>query len=98
MKHKSEKIARYIFLIFGVVAVVSVIAITVYMIIKGVPALFKIGIIEFLFGHEWAPSAKTPSFGISYIILSSIVGTFGAVILGVPIGLLTAVFLTEITC
>jgi len=97
MKQKSEKYAKIIFQIFGFAAVVSVIAITVYMFIKGAPALFKVGAVRLLFGNVWKPTAKVPMFGISYIILSSIVGTFGAVIIGVPIGLLTAVFLTEIT-
>lgn len=97
MKHKSEKIAKVIFQMLGFVAVLSVIAITIYMIIKGAPALFKVGAVRLLFGNVWKPTAKEPMFGISYIILSSIVGTFGAVIIGVPIGILTAVFLTEIT-
>lgn len=97
MKKKSEKIAKVIFMISGVVAIISIIAITTYMIIKGTPALFKIGVKDLIFGSVWKPTASEPSFGISYIILSSILGTGGAVFLGVPVGLLTAVFLTELT-
>ena len=97
MKKQSERIAKYIFMIFGCLAVVSVIAITLYMFLKGMPAVFKVGVPELLFGTVWKPTATEPSYGILYIILSSIIGTAGAVILGVPIGLLTAVFLTDLT-
>lgn len=97
MKKQSERIAKYIFMIFGCLAVVSVIAITLYMFLKGMPALFKVGVPELLFGTVWKPTAAEPSYGILYIILSSIIGTAGAVILGVPIGLFTAVFLTDLT-
>ena len=97
MKHKSEKIAGFIIMIFGFAAVISVIAITIYMFIKGLPALYEVGVFPLLFGKIWKPVAKEPSFGISYIILSSFFGTLGAVIIGVPVGLWTAVFLTEIT-
>lgn len=96
MKRKSEKIAYLIFLIFGFTAVISVIAITVYMFIKGMPAICKVGVSDLIFKTVWKPTASAPSYGIGYIILSSIVGTFGAVLAGVPVGLLTAVFLTEI--
>lgn len=87
MQKKTEKVAGYIFLAFGCIAVVSVIAITVYMILKGTPALVKVGVPELLFGTVWKPTAAEPHYGIFYIILSSIVGTFGAIILGVPIGI-----------
>ncbi len=97
MKHKSEMIAKWIFMIFGIVAVVSVIAITIFLMIKGLPAFFKVGIKDLLFGTVWTPTAEEPSFGISYIILSSVIGTLLAVAIGVVVGLLTAVFLTEIT-
>lgn len=97
MQKKTEKLAGYIFLIFGCIAVVSVLAITIFMFWKGTPALFEVGVPELLFGTVWKPSADQPSYGIFYIILSSIVGTFGSVLLGVPIGILTAVFLTDFT-
>ena len=61
-------------------------SITVYMIINGTPALFKVGIMEILFGTVWQPAAKDPSFGILYVILTSIVGTTAAVLLGAPVG------------
>lgn len=98
MKKTREKIASWIFLLAAIIAVVSVIAITVYMFIKGAPAIFQVGAFHLLFGTEWAPAAKeNPAYGIAYMILSSIVGTFGSVLIGVPVGILTAVFLTEIT-
>ncbi|MGN0413328.1 MAG: phosphate ABC transporter permease subunit PstC [Lachnospiraceae bacterium] len=97
MQKKTEKLAGYIFLVFGCIAVVSVLAITIFMFWKGTPALFKVGVPELLLGKIWKPAAEQPSYGIFYIILSSIVGTFGSVLLGVPIGILTAVFLTDFT-
>ena len=97
MQKKTEKLAGYIFLVFSCIAVVSVLAITIFMFWKGTPALFEVGVPELLFGTVWKPSADQPSYGIFYIILSSIVGTFGSVLLGVPIGILTAVFLTDFT-
>lgn len=97
MQKKTEKLAGYIFLIFGCIAVASVIAITVYMFIKGTPAFVEVGVPELLFGSTWKPTAAEPSYGILYIIFSSVVGTLGAVLLGVPIGILTAVFLTDYT-
>ena len=97
MKKVREQIAKSVFLVTAVVAVLSVVAITLYMIWKGAPALFEVGVPKLLFGTVWEPTAGEPSYGIAYIILSSLVGTLGAVLLGVPVGLLTAVFLTEIT-
>ena len=97
MKKVREQIAKNVFLVTAVVAVLSVVAITLYMIWKGTPALFEVGVPNLLFGTVWEPTAGEPSYGIAYIILSSLVGTLGAVLLGVPVGLLTAVFLTEIT-
>ena len=96
MKKISEKIARYIFLVCAILAVVSVIAITLYLIMKGAPAFFKVGALDLIFGTVWKPTAELPAYGIGFIILSSIVGTFGAVIIGVPVALLTAAYLTEI--
>lgn len=97
MQKKTEKIAEIIFLVLGSVAVISVVAITLYMFLKGTPAFSKVGVKELLFGNVWKPTAADPSYGILYIILSSIVGTFGAVIIGVPVGIMTAVFLTDFT-
>lgn len=97
-KSKSivEKTAQVIFTVCAFMAVMAVASITIYMIIKGTPALFKVGIKEILFETVWKPSAKEPSFGILYVILTSIVGTAMAIIIGVPIGILTAVFLAEV--
>ena len=66
------------------------------MVISGTPALFKVGILEILFGTIWQPAAATPSFGILYVILTSIAGTFLAILIGVPIGVMTAIFLAEV--
>ena len=84
-------------MVCAVVAIFAVCAITLYLFAKGLPALHKVGVGELLFGTVWKPTAAEPSFGIAYIILSSIVGTAASVLLGVPIGLLTAVFLTEVS-
>ena len=88
-----ETTAQIIFTICSVVAVAAVFSITLYMIISGTPAIFKVGLLDILFGSVWAPTAATPSYGILYIILTSIVGTALAILIGVPIGILTAVFL-----
>ena len=93
----AERLARALLLICAVVAIFAVCAITLYLFAKGLPALHKVGVGELLFGTVWKPTAAQPSFGIAYIILSSIVGTAASVLLGVPIGLLTAVFLTEVS-
>ncbi len=95
-KDITEKIMEVIFKVCGLTAVIAVIAITVYMIISGTPALFNVGISDMLFNTNWSPTTSTPSFGIAYIVLTSIIGTFAAIVLGVPIGLLTAVFISEV--
>ncbi len=96
-KNKSavEEIAQVIFTLCAFLAILAVISITVYMVINGTPALFQVGIREILFGTAWKPTAENPSFGILYVILTSIIGTALAVLLGIPIGILTAVFLAE---
>ena len=95
-KEGFELIARIIFLICAIVAIVAVLSITLYMILRGTPALAEVGIKELLFETLWQPTAATPSYGIAFIIFPSIVGTFFAILLGVPIGILTAVFITEV--
>lgn len=97
-KNKSilERTAQDIFTVCAFFAVLAVASITLYMVISGVPALTKVGVAELLFGNVWKPAAETPSFGILYVILTSIVGTALAILLGVPIGVLTAVFLAEV--
>lgn len=92
-----EKTAQIIFLVCAVIAILAVCSITFYMIMKGTPALKEVGVLDLLFGRIWKPTAGEPSFGIFYIILASIVGTAMAVLLGVPVGLLTAVFISELS-
>lgn len=70
--------------------------ITVYLVIAGIPAIREIGLFKFLFGKKWASTASTPSYGILPFILTSIYGTAGAIIIGVPIGFLTAVYLAKV--
>ena len=91
-----EKAAQVIFTACGFFAVLAVASITLYMIISGTPALFQVGLTDILFGSVWKPDAADPSFGILYVILTSIVGTFLAILIGVPIGVMTAVFLAEV--
>lgn len=95
-KCASELIAKWVFTVFAIVAIVAVASITVYMIKIGTPALSQVGVIDLLFGTEWKPTADEPAFGIFYVILTSIFGTAAALLAGVPIGILTAVFLAEI--
>ena len=94
-KSAVEKAAQGIFTLCAFIAILAVVSITVYMVINGTPALFSVGIKEILLGTIWKPTAAEPSYGILYVILTSIVGTTLAVLLGVPIGLLTAFFLAE---
>lgn len=95
-KSVIENAAKIIFTACALVAICAVFSITLYMILNGLPALQKVGITEILFSSVWKPTAADPSFGILYIILTSIVGTFAAILIGVPIGILTAVFLSEV--
>ena len=90
-----EDLIHLVFLVLGLVAVGSVLVITIYLVISGLPAIFKIGPVEFLFGTRWASTAKEPAFGILPFILTSIYGTAGAIIIGVPIGFFAAVFLAK---
>ena len=94
-KSMVEKSAQVIFTICAFFAVLAVVSITAYMILSGTPALSQVGIAELLFGTVWKPTAAEPSYGILYVILTSIVGTTMAIILGVPIGVFTAIFLAE---
>lgn len=94
-KKKIEAIMHGIFLVCGLLTVGAVVLITVYLVISGTPAIFKIGIFDFLFGKTWASTASEPSYGILAFILTSIYGTAGAMLLGVPIGFFTAVYLSK---
>ncbi len=92
-----EIIARLIFTICAVIAIFAVVSITGYMIAKGTPALRSVGVPDLIFGTTWKPTAQEPEYGILYIIITSIVGTSASVLIGVPIAVLTAVFLTEVS-
>ena len=92
----GENIMNTIFFICGSITVLAVIFITIYMFIAGTPAILEIGLSDFLFGTKWKSTGKDPSFGILPFILTSIYGTIGAIIIGVPIGILTAVYLSKI--
>ncbi|MGN0168759.1 MAG: phosphate ABC transporter permease subunit PstC [Acetatifactor sp.] len=91
-----ESVAQIIFTVCASFAILAVASITLYMIISGTPAIFKVGLKEILFGTVWKPTAAEPKFGILYVILTSIVGTALAILIGVPVGILTAVFLAEV--
>ena len=91
-----ENIIHGIFLVLGLITVASVLLITIYLVIAGIPAIREIGLFDFLFGKTWASTAEEPLFGILPFILTSVYGTAGAIILGVPIGFFTAVYLSKI--
>ena len=90
-----EAVMNFLFFLCGILAVGCVVLVSVYMIASGVPAIRKIGLFRFLFGTEWASTAADPKYGILPFILSSVYGTLGATLIGVPVGLLTAVFLSK---
>lgn len=96
VKKAIESVMNALFALCGLFSVAAVALITGYMIVAGIPAIREIGLVNFLFGTEWASTAADPKFGILPFILTSIWGTLGAVVIGVPIGLLTAVFLSKI--
>ena len=91
-----ENIVHGVFLILGLITVTCVLLITGYLVISGIPAIKEIGLINFLFGKKWAPTAAEPQYGILPFILTSVYGTAGAIIIGVPIGFLTAVYLSKV--
>lgn len=91
-----EAAVHGVFLILGLITVGCVLLITVYLVLSGIPAIRKIGLMEMLLGRTWASTASEPSFGILPFILTSIYGTAGAVLLGMPIGFLTAVYLAKL--
>ena len=95
-KNLAENIIHGILLILGLVTVACVLLITVYLVISGIPAIRKIGIMKFLFGTKWASTAAEPEYGILPFILTSIYGTAGAIAVGVPIGFMTAVYLAKV--
>ena len=99
MKKKSqalETVVHGVFLLLGLITVGCVLLISVYLIVSGIPAIRQIGLVPFLFGKTWASTAAEPSYGILPFILTSVYGTAGAIVLGVPIGFLTAVYLAKV--
>ncbi|MDO5400922.1 MAG: phosphate ABC transporter permease subunit PstC [Eubacteriales bacterium] len=94
-KQRFENFVHGIFLLLGLITVACVLLITVYLVISGIPAIGKIGLIPFLFGTTWASTAAQPAYGILPFILTSIYGTAGAILVGVPVGFFTAVYLAK---
>ena len=94
-KNLIENIVHGIFLVLGLVTVASVLLITVYLIVSGIPAIKEIGLCDFLLGKKWASTAAEPSYGILPFILTSVYGTAGAIVLGVPVGFMAAVYLAK---
>ncbi len=95
-KQFLEALIHGIFLILGLITVGCVLLITVYLIVSGMPAIRQIGLLKFLFGTQWASTAAEPAYGILPLILTSVYGTAGAILIGVPIGFLTAVYLAKL--
>lgn len=95
-KNVLETVVHGIFLLFGLITIGFVLLITVYLVISGIPAIRKIGLIPFLFGKTWNSAAADPSYGILPFILTSVYGTAGAVVLGVPIGFFASVYLSKL--
>ena len=91
-----ETAVHGVFLLLGLITVGCVLLITVYLIVSGLPAIREIGLKDFLFGQEWASTAKEPKFGILPFILTSVYGTAGAIVIGVPVGFFTAVYLSKL--
>ncbi|MEG2097828.1 MAG: phosphate ABC transporter permease subunit PstC, partial [Pseudoflavonifractor sp.] len=94
--HGLEQTMNALFLLCGLIAVGFVLLISIYLIASGIPAIRTIGLRDFLFGETWASTAAEPKFGILPFILTSVYGTAGAILIGVPVGLLTAIFLAKI--
>ena len=94
-KNPAEKAMSLIFFICGMLSIAFVLFITLFLVVSGVPAIGKIGIFKFLFGTVWASTASDPKFGILPFILTSVYGTFGAVLIAVPVGLLCAIYLSK---
>ena len=96
-KQALERVIHGVFLLLGLVTVGCVLLITISLIVSGIPAIRKIGLVPFLFGKVWASTSKTnPQYGILPFILTSVYGTAGAIVLGVPIGFFTAVYLAKL--
>ena len=92
-----EKVMNLLFLVCGLLTILFVILITIFLIISGIPAIRNIGLMDFLFGKVWASASASPSYGILPFILTSLYGTCGAILIGVPVGLLCAVYLAKMS-
>ena len=95
-KKMFEAVVHGIFLLLGLITVGCVLLITVYLVISGIPAIQKIGLVPFLTGKVWSSTSAEPKYGILPFILTSVYGTAGAIVLGAPIGVLTAVYLSKV--
>lgn len=93
--NKVEEAVKLLFALCGFLVIGFVLLITIFLILNGLPAIQKIGIVPFFFNTKWAPTANSASYGILPFILTSVYGTLGAVIIGVPIGILCAVFIAK---
>ena len=91
----KEKLARNIFFAFALSSILAVVLISVFIFAGGMPALKEIGVAEFVFGTKWKPTAATPHYGVASMIVGSLLITLGAVIIGVPVGIFSAVFLSS---
>ncbi len=94
-KHLAEQLIHGIFLLLGLITVGCVLLITIFLVISGLPGIQKIGLWNFLFGKTWSPTSSEPHYGILPFTLTSIYGTAGAILLGVPVGFFTAVYLSK---
>ena len=95
-KRAFENAVHGIFLVLGLITVGCVLLISIYLIVAGIPAIREIGLTRFLFGKTWAATAARPQYGILPFLLTSVYGTAGAIVLGVPVGFLTAVYLAKL--
>lgn len=92
----SEDVPALFFLLCGLAAIAFVLCISIYLVLSGLPAIQQIGLIPFLFGTQWSSTSADPSFGILPFILTSVYGTAGAMLIGVPVGIMTAVYLSKV--
>lgn len=95
-KQLGETLIHGVFLMLGLITVGSVLLISVYLILSGIPAMREIGLLDFILGTQWASTADTPAFGILPFILTSVYGTAGAIVIGVPVGFFTSVYLAKL--
>lgn len=96
MNKRLEKIMAAVFLASALASILAVALICIFLLSKGIPAMGKIGLFDFLLGREWSPTDIPPAFGILPMIVGSLYVTAGAIVLGVPVGILTAVFLARV--